>query len=302
MSKGNTMGRVVGTPGTAPVPASEANPPVKAQTTAEAATGNKILDGVQVGLDVVGLIPGVGEVADLANAGISALRGDWVGAGLSLASAIPFAGWGAAAGKAGRRAVQAVSSEAAEKAAKEAAERAAREAALKAEKEAAAKAEKEAAEAAASGKDGGKVKPKKKLKCGDHGEYGKLKRMTGEGKFDRDHIPSKAALKARAKEMFGKLTPAQERAIERQANAIAIPRQAHIDVSPTYGQSAADAAKDAKNLAGAAERDVGEMLKKMDEYDAGCKDAYKNAAAKMLKDNAGYDNWLKDVVKGAGRR
>lgn len=294
MSKGNTMGRVVGTPGTAPVPASAANPPVKAQTTAEATTGTKILDGVQVGLDVVGLIPGVGEVADLANAGISALRGDWVGAGLSLASAIPFAGWGAAAGKAGRRAVQAVSSEAAEKAAKEVAERTAKEAALKAEKE--------AAETAAKGKNGGKVKPKKKLKCGDHDEYGKLKKMTGEGKFDRDHIPSKAALKARAKELFGKLTPAQERAIERQANAIAIPRQAHIDVSPTYGQSAADAAKDAKNLAGAAERDVGEMLKKMDEYDASCKDAYKNAAGKVLKDNAGYDKWLKDVVKGSGKR
>jgi hypothetical protein len=99
------------------------------------------------------------------------LRGDWVGAGLSLASAIPFAGWGATAAKAGRKVVKA-SGEAGAKAAKEAAERAAKEAAEKAEKEAAEKAAKE---------KGGKVKPtqmkKHEVKCfkkndkGDPSEY-----------------------------------------------------------------------------------------------------------------------------------
>lgn len=43
-------------------------------------------------MDIVGLIPAVGNIADLLNAGISALRGDFVGAGLSLAAAIPLAG------------------------------------------------------------------------------------------------------------------------------------------------------------------------------------------------------------------
>jgi hypothetical protein len=54
---------------------------------------DKVLDGIQLGLDILGMIPGAGEVADLSNAGISALRGDKLGASLSLASAIPLAGW-----------------------------------------------------------------------------------------------------------------------------------------------------------------------------------------------------------------
>ena len=38
-----------------------------------------------------------------------------------------------------------------------------------------------------------------KLKCGELGNYGEQKGRTGEGKYDRDHIPSKAALKERAR-------------------------------------------------------------------------------------------------------
>lgn len=51
-------------------------------------------------LDVVGLIPAVGEIADLANCGWYAAEGNYVDAGLSCASAIPFAGYGASAAKA----------------------------------------------------------------------------------------------------------------------------------------------------------------------------------------------------------
>ncbi|MFB5763712.1 HNH endonuclease [Paenibacillus medicaginis] len=68
---------------------------------------NKFLDVTQVVLDVVGCIPVVGEIADLANAGISLARGDYVGAALSVASAIPFAGWAATGAKAARRVAQA---------------------------------------------------------------------------------------------------------------------------------------------------------------------------------------------------
>ncbi|MCR8984425.1 hypothetical protein NW801_04915 [Brevibacillus laterosporus] len=56
---------------------------------------DNLLDGVQLALDVVGMIPGVGEIADLANAGISLARGDYEGAALSLAACVPFAGWAA---------------------------------------------------------------------------------------------------------------------------------------------------------------------------------------------------------------
>ncbi|GAB2884979.1 hypothetical protein GCM10027074_61920 [Streptomyces deserti] len=53
-------------------------------------------------LDVVGLIPAVGEVADLANCAWYAAEGNYVDAGLSCASAIPFAGYGATAAKAAK--------------------------------------------------------------------------------------------------------------------------------------------------------------------------------------------------------
>lgn len=59
------------------------------------------LDGAQVVLDVGGLIPGVGIVPDLINAGVSGLRGDKVGVGLSLAAAVPGVGLVAGVGKLG---------------------------------------------------------------------------------------------------------------------------------------------------------------------------------------------------------
>ncbi|MFK0243402.1 polymorphic toxin-type HINT domain-containing protein [Amycolatopsis azurea] len=57
-------------------------------------------------LDVAGVIPVVGEAADLANAAWYAAEGDAANAALSAASAIPFAGWGATAVKAGKYAVK----------------------------------------------------------------------------------------------------------------------------------------------------------------------------------------------------
>lgn len=101
---GNTIGRVVGETMSTQVPASQANPQIEAETEEESVTGEHVLDGIQLGLDVVGLIPVFGEVADIANAGVSAARGDYVGAGLSLASAIPFVGWLGAAAKVTKRA------------------------------------------------------------------------------------------------------------------------------------------------------------------------------------------------------
>ncbi|WP_109507300.1 SpvB/TcaC N-terminal domain-containing protein [Nocardioides speluncae] len=59
-------------------------------------------------LDVVGLVPVVGEVADLANAGWYAAEGNYVDAGLSAASAIPVAGWFGTGAKVARRADKAL--------------------------------------------------------------------------------------------------------------------------------------------------------------------------------------------------
>ena len=57
------------------------------------------LDYLQGGLDLAGLMPGIGEPADLLNAGISAARGNWGEAGLGVVSAVPFIGWGGTAAR-----------------------------------------------------------------------------------------------------------------------------------------------------------------------------------------------------------
>ncbi|WP_294351209.1 EndoU domain-containing protein [uncultured Clostridium sp.] len=48
------------------------------------------LDKVQAVLDVAGFIPGVGDICDFINAGISLLRGHWLEAGICLLAMIPF--------------------------------------------------------------------------------------------------------------------------------------------------------------------------------------------------------------------
>lgn len=101
-ANGNTLGRVVGETAPTAVPATQANAAIEAETQEESITGEHVLDGLQLGLDVVGLIPVVGEAADIISAGISLARGDYVGAELSLLSAIPFVGYAGTAGKATR--------------------------------------------------------------------------------------------------------------------------------------------------------------------------------------------------------
>ncbi len=53
---------------------------------------DSVLDGVQLALDAAGMVPVLGAVPDLINASISVLRGDWVGAGLSIVAAVPGVG------------------------------------------------------------------------------------------------------------------------------------------------------------------------------------------------------------------
>ncbi len=56
------------------------------------------------GLDIVGLFPGAGDLADLANCAWYGAEGDAVDAALSCAAAVPGAGYGATAAKYGKKA------------------------------------------------------------------------------------------------------------------------------------------------------------------------------------------------------
>ena len=66
-----------------------------------------VLDGIQLALDVAGLAPGVGAIPDLLNASISALRGDWGAAGLSVLAAVPVIADAATAAKFAQKGVKA---------------------------------------------------------------------------------------------------------------------------------------------------------------------------------------------------
>ncbi len=56
-------------------------------------------------LDLAGLVPGWGEIADITNGVIYAIEGDGVNASLSFAAAIPIAGWASTATKLARKTV-----------------------------------------------------------------------------------------------------------------------------------------------------------------------------------------------------
>lgn len=64
---------------------------------------DSVLDGIQLALDAAGFAPGVGAIPDLINASISALRGNWAEAGLSVLAAVPLIGDVAAGAKMAKR-------------------------------------------------------------------------------------------------------------------------------------------------------------------------------------------------------
>jgi len=161
------------------------------------------------------------------------------------------------------------------------------------------------------------VKGKGKMNCGEDGNYGDLQKKTGDNKFDRDHIPSKAALQQAARnilddtpELAKQLSKAGREAlfgdngmISKSGLAIAIPKADHKNFSPTYGSknSETQIESDAEDLQGAAKRDAKAMEDaEGKEMDPECLEKYKKAADKITKrTNAEYDKALTDVIKQA---
>ncbi len=61
--------------------------------------------GVHIVLDVAGLVPAIGEAADLVNGVLYGIEGDLINMGISLAAMVPVVGWGAIAAKYGLRGI-----------------------------------------------------------------------------------------------------------------------------------------------------------------------------------------------------
>ena len=289
-----------------------ANPPTGPETPEEESAWQQASPWVHGILGVASFIPGLSIVTGAADAAIYAAEGNYVEAGLSVASMVPGGKVVTTAGKVAKRAVGLAQNagtvakvtkgvhETREMA--KAASRLQKSAPLR-KTESAVDSRRAAGKATpGKAKKNTTVKGRKKLKCGEQGSYADLKTKMGGGKFHRDHIPSKEALKQRAKKLRNNvpLTAAQKRAIEEWGKSIAVPRQAHIDISPTYGTKNIKLAPlDAADLAGAAQRDVDAMLKEIDEYDAdgGCKKAYKKAAKRILEmSNDDFDEALRKIL------
>lgn len=75
------------------------------QPNSEGIDVNHVLDGIQLALDAAGFVPGFGAIPDLTNAAISALRGNWTEAGLSVLAAVPIIGDAAAGAKMANRGI-----------------------------------------------------------------------------------------------------------------------------------------------------------------------------------------------------
>lgn len=64
----------------------------KDQVSTKGLNPQNVLDGIQMALDVAGMVPLAGTIPDLTNAAISTLRGNWAEAGLSVLAAVPLVG------------------------------------------------------------------------------------------------------------------------------------------------------------------------------------------------------------------
>lgn len=159
---------------------------------------------------------------------------------------------------------------------------------------------------------------KGEMNCGDDGKYEDMLKKSGDGKLDRDHVPSKAALKKAVQNILDKTPSLAEKmtpermaalfgkgsnpgAIAGKGETIAIPKKVHQEHSDTYaGRNKPEKIqKDSENLQEAAEKDT----KKIEdaegkEMDDECLKKYKKAAEKIRKKtHAEYVKELTDLIK-----
>jgi hypothetical protein len=152
----------------------------------------------------------------------------------------------------------------------------------------------------------------KKMNCGDDGNYGDMLKKDGDGKLDRDHVPSKKALQEAAKDIIQSLdldlTKVQldklfgdKGLISKQGQTIATPKKDHQQHSRTYGKrnNPDKVAGDSKDLQKAAENDTKDIEdaegKEMDDE---CFKKYQKAAEKIRKKtHAEYVKDLTDLIK-----
>jgi glutamate/tyrosine decarboxylase-like PLP-dependent enzyme len=159
------------------------------------------------------------------------------------------------------------------------------------------------------------VKGRPKMNCGEHGKYGDMQKLNGQNKYDRDHLPSKAALQQLAKDILrnnkalAKQLTAEGRAslfgdqgvISKMGEVVAIPKRDHQRYSRTYGKrnTQEQIKEDAKDLQKATGKDAKAIEeaegKQMDDE---CAKKYRKVAENLRKKtHEEYVNEITDQIK-----
>lgn len=127
------------------------------------------------------------------------------------------------------------------------------------------------------------------LKCGEVNTYAELNKKRAKPKWERDHVPSHAAmLKAATSSPGGRaLTKAQKACVKgklkAQALTIAIPKSLHRGYSRTCGSrnTPSQIKTDAGGLDKAANKDLARVQKRLDSTGSPCAAAYREAARQV---------------------
>lgn len=329
MEKGNTVGILVNQPAPSGSP-SAANPAVEPETEEEKSWWESIWDGAKwvynnpmeathYTLDGVGLIPGIGELADGVNALLYVAEGDYTNAALSGASMIPVIGNSATVAKWGNKAVKGVkksTEKVVEKVTKETTETAIEKSVQKEVKTATAEQTTKKANDATKSKHtdnagnnnggGGKVKKQKPHKdCGKVSKYNKAPKK--KGVLNADHVPSGKALKNYATiklRDMGALDALSDAELKRVLNSlynnaptITIPEDVHKE-GRTYGNKNKGLHKeDGKSLSSLKEafkKDTKAIQKSMDTKEHGCSEAYKKAVEQLTEFD--WEQYITDIL------
>jgi RHS repeat-associated protein len=169
------------------------------------------------------------------------------------------------------------------------------------------------------GDEGGKKKKKGDQDCEDNkplherkgwvDKYGEQKKITGDGSVDRDHQPSKAAIKKAAADEIAKRVEAGDmkkptkaqmdeinKRIDKEAKSVVVDKDVHKD-GPTHGykNDSGRIAEDSQDLGKAAKRDADAMVKNAGAKDPDNVSKYKDAAKDIKKQT--HESIMNDTNK-----
>ena len=139
------------------------------------------------------------------------------------------------------------------------------------------------------------------LKCGEVGTYAQLNKKRAKPKFERDHVPSHAAMlkaaKSRRRGLKGKQLSCVKNRLKDQALTIAIPKGIHRKISRTCGSrnDPKQITKDSGNLNKATNDDLTRIQNHLDAKDHGCKEHYRQAAEQVKAQD--HDQLIDDIIE-----